>query len=230
MKKALILAGGSIGSFQLLEPYLKGSFVIAVDGGLDYALINKIRVDLCLGDFDSITDEGFHKIRENALKSITFPVEKDKTDLELALDYLCENNYDEAYLFGVTGSRLDHTISNINMLKKYKKLNLRLAVISDNNKIFLIDRDSELEIKGDLLIISSLDEDYRFFCTYDKSSYISFINTDETCIFSSKGFKWDLEKHKLIYASSFTVSNKPIKDKCLIYIEEGALLLFVSKD
>lgn len=85
-------------------------YVIAADGGLTACRKEGITPDLILGDFDSLgtVPEG-----ENVLQ---VPVEKDDTDMMLAVKQGLERGCRKFYLYGGTGGRLDHTIANLQTL------------------------------------------------------------------------------------------------------------------
>ena len=45
-------------------------------------------------------------------------INKDLTDTELAFDIAIKQRPEQIVMFGVTGSRLDHTLANIHLLVK----------------------------------------------------------------------------------------------------------------
>ena len=60
----------------------RGKFKIAVDGGYSFFKQSKIKPDIIIGDFDSL--------RKDSVKGInllSFPIKKDATDTELAVNY-----------------------------------------------------------------------------------------------------------------------------------------------
>lgn len=85
-------------------------YVIAADGGLTVCEENGICPHLILGDFDSL---GRVPQGENVLQ---VPVEKDDTDMMLAVKNGLEQGCKVFHIYGGTGGRLDHTISNLQTL------------------------------------------------------------------------------------------------------------------
>src|SRR5699024_12649658 len=67
------------------------------------------------------------------------PHEKDKTDLEIALQKALSLEPDTIYLFGVTGGRLDHALINLQLLHK---------MIHNNIRGMIIDKWNEVEMAG----------------------------------------------------------------------------------
>ncbi len=87
-----------------------GDLLIAADGG--YRSLEKmgLKPDLLVGDFDSL---GF---RPQDVPILTFPVEKDDTDMGLALAEGWTRGYRSFALYGADGGRLDHTVANLQLL------------------------------------------------------------------------------------------------------------------
>ena len=84
-----------------------GEMVIAADGGWRVCREEGIVPDLLLGDFDSLhTVPDFAHIRR-------VPVEKDDTDMMLAIKEGLARGETEFHLYGGMGGRTDHTIANL---------------------------------------------------------------------------------------------------------------------
>ena len=86
------------------------AFVIAADQGLRYLEEAGITPDLIVGDFDSlgIVPQGANVVRH--------PVEKDDTDMMLAVKTGLARGYRTFVLYGGLGGRLDHTYANFQTL------------------------------------------------------------------------------------------------------------------
>ncbi|HET7578238.1 MAG TPA: thiamine diphosphokinase, partial [Bacillales bacterium] len=107
---------------------------IGVDRGV-YELMNRgIRPDYGVGDFDSLSEAELQKVKKESDLFI-FSAEKDKTDLELAVDWAIEQHPEEISVFGATGGRLDHEWVNIRLVKKSLDAGIEMAVIDRQNKI-----------------------------------------------------------------------------------------------
>lgn len=92
-----------------LPSALKENPIIAVDGGLDYT----DRVDVWVGDADSSVKkiEAPHIYRH--------PVEKDKSDLALALSLFQEGSHYKFHFWGLMGGRRDHELFNLGEAHQY---------------------------------------------------------------------------------------------------------------
>ena len=93
----------------------EGDYLIAADGGLAWIReeLPDIRPDLFVGDMDSLGEE-FHT---EGIPTVKLPVEKDDTDMGVAVSLGEEKGFLEFRLLGGTGGRFDHTIANLQLLK-----------------------------------------------------------------------------------------------------------------
>ena len=103
-----IIGAGDFFGFEALPQ--TGDLVIAADGGLAVCQKYGITPNLILGDFDSL---GYVPQEENVLQ---VPVEKDDTDMMLAVKKGLSAGQTEFYIYGGTGGRLDHTVANLQTL------------------------------------------------------------------------------------------------------------------
>jgi thiamine pyrophosphokinase len=89
--------------------------VVAADGGVDVALAAGLRVDVVVGDLDSVTPDGLAAAEAGGARVERHPVEKDATDLALALDRAASMVGDggEVVVVGTDGGRLDHLLAGL---------------------------------------------------------------------------------------------------------------------
>ncbi len=107
-----------------LAPH-RPAFVIAADQGLEHLRARGIEPDLIVGDFDSL---GWSPEGENVLRH---PVEKDDTDMLLAVREGLRRGYRESVLYGGLGGRLDHTLANLQTLVFLARRNARGWLLGD---------------------------------------------------------------------------------------------------
>ena len=209
MKASLVAAGNPIDKDILLK-YCKDSFVVCADYGIKNFIGLEILPNLIIGDLDSSDEECKKFIEDKKIELIKLNTRKDFTDSESALSYLIENKYDEITLLSVTGSRLDHTLSNIFLLEKY----------FDKAKIKIIDNNNE---------ISYIEEgDYTF--TKDNYKYLSIISISDKILLSSHGLSYEVKNSTINRAASLGVSNEIIDEKAKIVLHKGKALIIKSKD
>ncbi len=85
--------------------------VMAVDGGLQRVHAAGVAPRWILGDFDSVEPELLDCYRSTA-EIISFPVDKDHTDLELAVLYMANKPVSRLLVFGLSGGlRWDHQLA-----------------------------------------------------------------------------------------------------------------------
>jgi len=108
----VVVAGGSAPSTRAAEAIPAGAAVIAADSGVDHALALGLDVDLAIGDFDSVTPEGLAA----AAQVERHPVDKDATDLELALGAAIARGPRRILVVGGIEGRLDHLLGELLIL------------------------------------------------------------------------------------------------------------------
>ena len=206
MKKVIIFANGSLGNSKYyLNLIDKNDLIICVNGGTKHAFNLHLTPYVVIGDLDSLTPKNNKWLFNKGIKLIKYPKEKDKTDLELALDFTAKNNFKEVYILGAFGTRIDHSLANLLMAiqKKYQTLNI--FFIYNNQKIFLIKNENVIKGKrGDLVSLIPLLGD----CLVDKIT----------------GLKYKLNNETLFFGATRGVSNVFIKNEVLIKIKKGLLL------
>ena len=111
----VVVAGGHpLGG--TVPPLPAGAFVIAADGGVDRALALGLRVDLAIGDFDSVSAAGLAAAEAEGARVDRHPTAKDATDLELALDAAIALGPARIVVVGSGGGRLDHLLGSVLLL------------------------------------------------------------------------------------------------------------------
>jgi thiamine pyrophosphokinase len=113
-KHALIVAGGvEPDPTSILEHLGKTDLVLAADGG--YRLLEKLAIDcdLLVGDFDTLTASEIEQAERTGCRVERYPVNKAKSDLEIAIDQAYESGATEVTLLGALGGEWDHCVANI---------------------------------------------------------------------------------------------------------------------
>lgn len=209
--KALLVSGGNIGDTNLLRDISKDmDFIIAVDRGTDYCLNASLIPDIIVGDLDSINENSLKTVKKEDIPILQFPVEKDETDTELAIEYLINKDFQDITIVAAIGSRMDHSLGNIFLLKKLKDNKLRGKIVNEHNVIYLIDRELKVENKT--------------------NTYVSIIPITEHIVVTLEGFKYNLYKRKIDFSSTLGISNEIEGDIGYIKIHMGEALVFLSID
>lgn len=117
--RALVFANGDMNDGPRVRQALADApdaLVIAADGGARVAEAYERRVDLIVGDMDSVTDETLARLAAAGTEVERHPAQKDETDLELALTRAVERGAGWIRIIGGLGGRLDQSLSNIYLL------------------------------------------------------------------------------------------------------------------
>ena len=202
---ALIVTGGPLPSCNFVLP--EAELVIVADSGGDHAKELGLEVDLLIGDFDSCSEEAIGRANEVR----RFPVDKDVTDLELALAAAIEKNCSSVTILTSARGRFDHTFGNI--------------VVASSN------RWSELEI--DLFVDESYTKIIRDKAklTGNPSDTLTLLAMGGTAFgITSIGLKWELDGIDLSVGSGLGISNEFIAHEAEISVDEGTLLSIQSFD
>ncbi len=110
--------------------------IVAADGGGAACLAAGIVPDLIVGDLDSLATRDETRLRQAGTRFVTFPAEKDVTDLDLALDEAKAAGTTEVLLTGVLGERLDHTLASLGALVRHAAL--RPAVVETDMRAWVL--------------------------------------------------------------------------------------------
>jgi thiamine pyrophosphokinase len=106
----VVLAGGIGAPAPVAVP--PGATVIAADSGAEHAAALGVAVDLLVGDLDSISAETLARIPDVE----RHPVDKDATDLELALAAALRLEPERVLVVGGIEGRLDHLLGELLLL------------------------------------------------------------------------------------------------------------------
>ena len=210
--KAVIISGGKSPSKDiLLEAVKDADIIIGADKGCEILHEYSISPDYILGDFDSANIEVINSMEASGVEKITFKKEKDLTDTEIAFELAIEKGANKILLLGVTGTRYDHSLSNIGLMLKGLKKEVYVEIVDDNNKIFLTDKNILLKgSKGDIVSFHAYSE-------IVKSLTIS-------------GAKYELFNYDLSLGDGLTTSNEFVGRDIKVTFDSGILMVIYTRD
>jgi thiamine pyrophosphokinase len=112
--------------------------VVAADSGVDFAYEMGWRVDVAIGDFDSITAEGLARATAEGARIERHPAAKDQTDLELALGEAVRLGASDVIVLGVGGGRVDHLLANLLVLTSPRFAPCRITALDGMARVHVV--------------------------------------------------------------------------------------------
>jgi len=210
--KVLIISGGDLGApgwiKKNLPPY---DYIICADGGIRHLNLLGVNADLIVGDFDSAPKDMLEDFKKSGAPIITYPVDKDKTDTQIAVDLAIEKGATQVYLLGALGTRWDHSFGNIMLLYRLEKNGVKAQILHSNNIIMLSNK--VIKIDGNIGQIVSL-------LPFAGNVHIS----------STEGLKYPIFDKTLPQDFPIGVSNVLIASQATINIKSGWLIVVLAQD
>lgn len=206
--RAVIFANGVLNNLQdVHDIILPDDLIIAADGGMTHCRALGIKPSIVIGDLDSLDPDYLKSLQTSGTEIISYPINKDQTDLELALHKALDLGYDEILVLGALGARWDMTIANLLLpaASEFSKVTIRL--IDGHQEILLLRGRGELTFKGkkgDMLSIVPLGQD-----AYGVTL---------------RGLEYPLEDDVLRFGATRGISNVLIDDTATVYLKKGLLL------
>lgn len=133
----MIAAGAAVEPVRAATP----DAVICADGGVGVALAAARRIDRVVGDFDSATERELAEALAAGAQVDRHPIDKDESDLELALAAAVADGATEISVHLADGGRLDHQLANLVVLTSDRWRDARIDGWVGNSRVWVV-RDS----------------------------------------------------------------------------------------
>src|SRR5436190_10869332 len=143
---ALVFAGGDPPTAGALRNLPTPDLVIAADSGLEHASAAGYSPDLVVGDLDSADFEMVAAAAARGAVIERHSVEKNATDLELALLAARDRECSRVVVVGGHGGRLDHFLANVLLLASPELSALTVEARLADARVFVV-RDA-VELRG----------------------------------------------------------------------------------
>jgi thiamine pyrophosphokinase len=204
----LILANGDWGDPQddarLRRLVRDADHIVAADGALDRALERGISVHTLIGDLDSLADAATLDSRFPGIEVVRFPVDKDWTDLELAIDWALDRSATSITIFGAAGGRIDHTMANLALLEKGLHSGVPMVLVAGDESVRMT--------QGRLCIMNARIGDR-----------VSLLPVSLFCTVSTRGLAYPLVREKLFRGQGRGISNAVQGVPVCVDVESGVL-------
>lgn len=207
--RAIIFANGEIS-----EPFTYPSnrqpedILIAADGGYAHCQVFGLVPNVVIGDFDSLEPAQVPVLEASGVRIIRYPVRKDYTDLELAVQFTINLSPEEILVFGALGKRWDQTLANLLLPAAFQSVDIPIRLMDGLQEIMLIRPGQTLKLKGqpgDTISLIPLGGDAYGVAT--------------------QGLEWPLKEETLHFGATRGVSNVLMDEIGSVYLEDGLLLV-----
>ena len=206
--RAFIYTGGAVRAEYITEHPKADDLRIAADQGYHTAKALGERIDLLLGDFDSIGSVP----RDEGVEIQQVPSEKDYTDTQLAVEIALERGAEDIVIIGGLSGRLDHTLSTLAILEDLYARGVYCTVTDGQNRARYMKSTSTLIARSP----------YK---------YLSLIAADEVVKgVDIEGCKYPLKKATLRRRNQFAVSNEITGNVAFISVKKGGVFIIESRD
>ncbi len=220
--RILVVTGGTIHP-DIASDFLRHKQfdkVICADAGL--AIMERMRAlgidrrpDIIVGDFDSASSglvDYYTGFEDVVIKR--YSPEKDVTDTCIAMKEamaLCGPG-DEIIMIGATGTRMDHTLANIFLMREPFEKGIRTYILDPYNKIYLLSGRKEFEKK-------------RMY-----GSFLSLIALTDSMTIDIEGFEYDVKDKVVKREEGLCLSNLLDGKEGAIDVKDGIAIVFEVKD
>ena len=206
--RAFIYTGGTVFPDNITEHPKPDDLCIAADAGYRNAKALGERVDILVGDFDSLGEPP----SVPGMEIMRVPAEKDLTDTQICLEAAVGRGADEVIIVGGLSGRLDHTLSCLHILEDMYLRGIHGYAVDGQNRVHYIKASSALIARSP----------YK---------YLSLIAADEQVKrVTVEGCKYPLKNDLLKRNIQFAVSNEITGNVALISCRKGGLFIIESRD
>lgn len=205
MKRCIIFTGGRPEPRLPEGLELDGAYIIAADSGYKNCKQLGAVPNLAVGDYDSL-----NFVPEDC-EHITYPCEKDDTDLMAAVREALRRGCGDITILGAMGGRFDHTFANVQVLAFINSEGARGRILSCGEEIMLAGA-------GEYSVARR--EGY---------SLSLFAYTPQVRGLTLRGVKYTLENGEINANFPIGISNEITAERAEISFTEGLLLIVQSR-
>lgn len=205
-ERAFLFVNGAMKNSDAVRRIISpDDLLVAVDGGLRHLEMLGLQAHWVIGDLDSLTGSQIDRLGEEGIKITRFPIEKDETDLELALGLVLEQGYKKIVIVAAFGGRTDQMLGNLFLLTRADLSGCDVRLDDGLEEAFLVRR--EVEIHG---------------CAGDLVSLLPLGQPAEGV--TTRGLQYPLHSETLRPDRTRGISNVLVEDSAGIIVETGQLL------
>ena len=205
-QRAVIFVNGRLPSLKTVRKTLQpGDWLVAADGGLRYLQRLGLKPDILVGDLDSVTAEDVEGLQRLGVRIERYPVNKDETDLELALQLAIAEGFRSIRIAAALGGRLDQTLGNLFLLMSPTLAEYDVRLEDGRCEVFIIRKEAEIIGRaGDLVSLLPL--------------------SGPACGTWTEGLQYPLKGETLFQERTRGISNVMIAGRAQAGLQKGMLL------
>ena len=205
---AFIYTGGAVRIDGITEHPKSDDLRIAADSGYLTAKALGDRIDIAVGDFDSMSAD----MIPDGVEQLRVPAEKDVTDTQLAVEAALNRGADQLVIIGGMSGRLDHTLSNLFILEDLADADVYAIMTDGQSRVRFVRSGSALIGRSGF-------------------RYLSIIAADPKVKgVTAEGCRYPLKNATLSRRCQYAVSNEITGNCALISVKKGGIFIIESTD
>jgi thiamine pyrophosphokinase len=210
-KRAWIFVNGDLLNPQALQAMIEpDDLLVAADGGLRHLQLLGLVPVVLIGDLDSVSEQDIQSLEQKGILIDRHPVEKDETDLELALLWVLARDISEIRIAAAQGDRLDHTLGNLFLLMLPELQGYDVRLEDGQDEVFLI--HSSRKIIGQV------------------GDRVSLLPLGKPAVgVSTQGLKYELDQETLWPERTRGISNVMVEVQAVVSVANGLLICIHSR-
>lgn len=202
----LVVANGAPSDLPARKWVPEADLVVAADGGAANARRLGLHPSVIIGDMDSIAPADRAELEAAGVQLVSYPANKDATDLELAVRYAVEEGAQTITLVGAMGGRPDQSLANVFLLTLPILNGVVVRLVGDGWEAFSVWGLLELPGRaGEVVSLIPL--------------------TPEVSGVTTAGLFWALNNATLRFGSSLGISNEMTGATARVSVSQGLLLV-----
>lgn len=206
-RHAAVIAGGDM-TTSLTPP--ADSHVIAADSGYDHAMAAGTRVDVLVGDLDSISEAGLAHAEAAGVRIERHDEAKDASDLELAFDVALLTKAPTIVLYGGEGGSLAHLLGVASLITSDRYENVAVRWHTGTGVAHVVRNHQPLT------------------ATAAVGTAVSVLAVTGAKGVSTHGLAWRLDGDELARGTSRGLSNLTNQPEFSVTVGSGVLLVIVE--
>ena len=199
--KCIIIGAGSFNNPKIIKE--KDDLLICADGGYLYARKQDLKVDLLVGDFDSLKDIPLD------VQTVKLNKIKDETDLYIAIEEGIKRGYQTFDIYGALGGRIEHTIANIQILANLKIKGLTAKLIDDKTIVEMLSTGTYI---------------YN-----ERCGYISLFSYTKESTITIKNLLYEVNNKTISNEFPLGIDNEFIGKESTVTVHNGLVLSIINK-